>query len=259
MKNLTITILFFSVMLSSCSHYYYVPNVQNVPLFREKNEYRISGSYGFGDESSCAEVQAAYSISDKIGIMTDFMSARGGTVSDNNWGSGYYFDGAIGYYKPLARSVVFEIYGGAGGSNQHHQYVNLNYNNGTFSNSFGGTSDLSFMKIFVQPSLGLTYKAFDIAVSTRICRLSFINIDNSISGNTDIYNEVNNLSDKSHLFFEPCITVRGGWKYVKVQIQAAYSGYLNKPRLYFGEESHLSVGLYVAISGRYKKDNPKNQ
>lgn len=81
MKNLTTTCFFLSVLLSSCSHYYYVPNVQNVPLFREKNEYRISGSYGFGDESSCAEVQAAYSVSDKIGIMTDFMSAKGGTIN----------------------------------------------------------------------------------------------------------------------------------------------------------------------------------
>lgn len=76
---------------------------------------------------------------------------------------------------------------------------------------------------------------------------------------TPIYIITFALSDKSHLFFEPCITVRGGWKYVKVQLQASYSGYLNKPRLYIGEESHLSVGLYVAIAGRYKKDNPKNQ
>lgn len=190
MKNLTTTCFFLSVLLSSCSHYYYVPNVQNVPLFREKNEYRISGSYGFGDESSCAEVQAAYSVSDKIGIMTDFMSAKGGTVSDNNWGKGYYFDGAIGYYKPLGRSGVFEIYGGAGGGNQHHQYVVSNYSNGTVTNSSGGTSDLAFMKIFVQPSLGLTYKIFDIAVSTRISRLSFINIDNRIYGNPDLYNNL---------------------------------------------------------------------
>ena len=92
MKNLTITILFYSVLLCSCSHYYYVSNVQNVPLFREKNEYRISGIYAVGDETTCAEVQAAYSVTGKIGIMADFMTAKGGNVSDNNWGKGNYFD-----------------------------------------------------------------------------------------------------------------------------------------------------------------------
>ena len=259
MKNTAITTLFFSVMLSSCTHYYYVPNIQNVPLFREKNEYRISGSYGFGDESSCAEIQAAYSVTGKIGVMADFMTAKGGKVSDNNWGKGSYFGGAIGYYKPLGKYGVFEIYGGLAGSSQHHVYTILNYNGGTIYNSFGGTSDLSFLKVFVQPSIGLTSKTFDIAISTRISRVSFTNIDNSILGNPDLFASVNALSDKSHLFIEPCFTVRGGWKYLKIQLQAAYSGYLNSPGLHFGEELHLSVGLYVAIAGRYRKDNPKNQ
>ena len=216
MKNLTITILFYSVLLCSCSHYYYVSNVQNVPLFREKNEYRISGIYAVGDETTCAEVQAAYSVTGKIGIMADFMTAKGGKVSDNNWGKGNYFDGAIGYYKPLGKSGVFEIYGGLGGSTQHHEYTILNFNGGTIYNSYGGKSDLSFLKAFVQPSIGLTYKSFDIAVSTRISRISFTNIDNSISGNPDLYNRLNALLDKS-------------------------------------------IGIYIAIAGRYMKDIPKSK
>lgn len=246
-------------MLCSCSHYYYVPNVQNVPLFREKNEYRISGIYAGGNETTCAEVQAAYSVTGKIGIMADFMTAKGGNVSENNWGKGNYFEGAIGYYKPLGKSGVFEIYGGLGGSTQHHEYTILNYNGGAISNSYGGEADLSFLKAFVQPSIGLTSKTFDIAVSTRISRVSFTNIDNSIYENPDLYTRVNTLSDKSHLFFEPCATVRGGWKYVKVQLQASYSGYLNRPKLYFGEESHISIGIYIAIAGRYMKDIQKSK
>ncbi|MCX6255020.1 MAG: hypothetical protein NTV31_11165, partial [Bacteroidia bacterium] len=97
----------------------------------------------------------------------------------------------------------------------------------------------------------------DIALSTRICRLSFTNIYKNIYGNTDLVNELNTLSNKNHLFLEPAVTLRGGWKNVKVQFQAAYSGYLNNPELYFGEEYHISIGLYVAIAERYKKDVPK--
>ena len=65
-----------TLLFCCCSHYYYVPNVQNVPLFREKNQYRLSGSYGLGTETKCLEFQGAYSITDKLGIMTNFMSAK---------------------------------------------------------------------------------------------------------------------------------------------------------------------------------------
>jgi hypothetical protein len=257
MKKLTTTYLFLSVLLCSCSHYYYVPNVQNVPLFREKNEYRLSGTFGGGDESVCIEVQAAYSVTDNIGIMANFMSAKGGDVSDNkNWAKGNYLDGAIGYYKPINKYGVFEIYGGFGGSNQHHHYMNTNYNSGTISNSSGGTSDLSFTKIFVQPSFGLTFKGFDVALSNRICILSFNKINNQISGNSEEHNTLNSISNKSHLFLEPAITIRGGWKYVKLQFQAATASYFNNPDLHF-EDYHIGIGLYFAFAERYRKDVPK--
>jgi hypothetical protein len=184
--------------------------------------------------------------------MADFMSAKGGDISDNeNWGKGNYFDAAIGYFKPVGKYGVFEIYGGIGGSNQHHHYMKPFYTNGTFSSSFGGTSDLSFTKIFVQPSFGFTFNGFDIAASTRICTLSFNSVDNQISGNVNEYNSLNSISDGSHLFLEPAITIRGGWKYVKLQLQASTASYANNPDLHF-ESYHLSIGLYIAIAGRYK-------
>ena len=93
MKKLNTATFLLSVLLSSCTHYYYVPNVQNVPLFREKNEFRLSGACGFGDYSKCAEFQVAFSLTDHIAMMTDFMSAKGGKVSDNeDWAKGTYFE-----------------------------------------------------------------------------------------------------------------------------------------------------------------------
>jgi hypothetical protein len=253
MKKQVIKFLFLLVFLCSCSHYYYVPSVQNVPLFKEKNEFRLSGTHSGGEESVCTEIQAAYSITANIGIMTNYMSARGGNISDNeNWAKGNYLEGAIGYFKPLDQNGVFEIYGGIGECNQHHHYMTPFYENGTFSKSPGGTSDLSFTKFFVQPSYGLTFKGVDIAVSTRICVLSFNSVVNQISINTGEYNTLNNISDESHFFLEPAITFRGGWKYVKIQFQAATASYFNKPDLHF-ENYHFGIGLYIAIAKRYGK------
>lgn len=250
MKKLLATTFPLAVLLSSCSHYYYVSNVQNVPLFKEKNEYHISGAFGEGDESSCLEVQAAYSATDKIGIMTDFMSAKGGDFSNKNYGKGNYLEGAIGYYKPIKSEGVFEIYGGLGGGNEHHEYTSI------FENQYYGSSELSLLKLFIQPSFGFTFKAFDIALSTRFSRLSYFNVDNNIYANYNSYNELNTLSDKSHYFIEPAITLRGGWKNIKVQFQAVYAGYLNNPRLYFGEETHVSFGIYIVLAKRYRQDIP---
>jgi hypothetical protein len=249
MKKLMAGILSVSVFLGGCSHYYYVPNVQNVPLFREKDECRLSAMVAGGDETSCAEIQGAYSITKNIGVMANFMSAKGGTTSDKNYGKGNYFDGAIGYYKPINSHQVFEIYGGLGLSNQNHKYTN------EYSGMDNGTSDLSFTKIFLQPSYGITFNSFDIAFSTRICRLSFNTVGNYIIGNTYEYDELNNIAqNKNYLFLEPAITVRGGWKHVKLQVQASTSSYA-KSDLPF-EDYHLGIGMYITIADRYRKATP---
>jgi hypothetical protein len=242
-KNLLIICLVITIIGSGCTHYYYVPSVQNVPLFREKNEYQISGIYAEGDESKCIEVQGAYAVSDKIGLKADFLSAKGGDEPSKDFGNGYYFDGAIGYYNSLSKYAVFEIYGGVGGSKQHHQYSQTT-----------GTSDLKYIKSFIQPSFGLTFDFLDIAVSTQLSRLSYTDIQNNINGNAELSNSLYNLMDKGHFFLEPAFTLRGGWKAVKLQFQISYSKYLNQPELFFGEEYHVSIGLRIAMPGGNKKN-----
>ena len=256
MKKLT-TIFFLANICCSCSHYYYVPNVQNVPLFREKNEYRLSGTYGLGTETSCLEVQGAYSVTGNFGVMTNFMSAKGIDNSEESWAKGNYLDAAIGYYKPLHKSGVFEIYGGVGGSKQHHQYRGEIGNPAYNLNA--GTSDLSFLKIFIQPSVGMTFNGFDFAFSTRFNRLSFNKTVNQIDelSNDYEFDKLNTIAQtKTFLFFEPALTIRGGWKYLKVQLQGATANYINNEHYHF-DEYHISIGLNVAIAKRYLKDVSK--
>jgi hypothetical protein len=222
-----------------------VPNVQNVPLFREKNEYRISAFYGAGEESSCGEIQAAYSPTGSIGLMANFISAGGGSSSGFNSAKGYCLEGAAGYFKPFGNAAVFEIYGGLGGGSQNHKYYS------SLSNQSYGTADLSFVKVFIQPSLGMTFNAFDVAFSTRMCSMSFPNIN---------YNSVNSfesfmlhkIDEKGHVFIEPAITLRGGWKSVKFQVQCLISADMTNPEMFIGEEYHISGGVYFTIANRHK-------
>jgi hypothetical protein len=235
-------------ILIGCAHYYYVPNVQNVPLFKQKNEYRLSVISGFGESSFSKEIEAAYSITNHFGVMANFISAKDLENDEYSWGKGNYIEGAAGYFKPFGKSKVFEIYGGFGGSKQNHQYrpelIDTIYN--------AGTSELSFTRLFLQPSIGLTFSIFDIAFSTRMCWLSFNNANNQIDRklNEQEFDKFNSLvNDKNFIFFEPALTIRGGWKYVKVQLQGEIDSYFNNGKNYF-DDFHVSIGLFAAISAR---------
>jgi hypothetical protein len=258
MKKLTNT-LFIAVLLSSCTHYYYLQNIQNVPLFKGKNEYRLSASLGTGRASTSTELQAAYSITNNIGVMTNYMSARGGSKSGRNWGKGNYLEGAIGYYKPIGTSGVFELYSGFGGSKQYHEYTTTVWDGiWLVSRTYYGTSSLSFNKIFIQPSYGVFFDNFDFAFSTRIGELFYHKIDNQITCGSIDYIVLNNIAkNKNYLFIEPAITARGGWESFKFQIQLAYTSYLNKSDMNF-EPSHFSIGLYLPLSKKTSKNDSKN-
>ena len=126
-------------------------------------------------------------------------------------------------------------------------------------NPDAGTSDLSFIKIFIQPSVGMTFNGFDFAFSTRFNRLTFNKTDNHIDKllNEHEFEKLNTTAQtKNFLFFEPALTIRGGWKYLKVQLQGATASYLNNDHYHF-DQYHISIGLNVAIAKRYLKDVSK--
>ena len=85
MKKSISVIVLFVIILTGCTHYYYAPNVQNVPLFTGKNEFRLSGQFGYtvwdlielGDQqTTCIDLQSAYSLTNNIGLMINYMTAH---------------------------------------------------------------------------------------------------------------------------------------------------------------------------------------
>lgn len=252
MKKLKTALIVISFLVSGCSHYYYVGNVQNVPLFREKNEMRFSGAYSFGDESRNIEVESAWAFSDKAAIMADFMSSWGGNKDFRNYGYGNSFNAGIGWFKPLNKYTVFEFYGGLGGASMHHEYTGTYWDNSTgFYNQYDGYSDMKYFKLFFQPSIGFSFNPVDIAFSLRLSRLGYIMVEDH-TRTSYLHGTLKELSDNAHYFAEPSITLRGGWKYIKAQLQLSYEGYLNNLDDSIGEELHFSTGLYFTIAKRLK-------
>jgi len=238
-------IFFLALFISGCDRLYYMPNAHNVPLFKEKNEFRASGAFSAGsdDPDLFYELQTAYSFKKNWACMANFLStdnkANTGDVSKNV----RYIDGALGYFKPINRFGVFEIYGGLGACNQHHQYSN-NYN-------IDGTANLNYIKLFIQPSFGLTTRYADLAISWRLSDLYFSKVDYQLASNDpEIYYLDTIAKNRNSYLFEPALTMRVGWKYVKLQLQLLRSFNLNHPNLRF-EKSSVSLGLYITIAKRY--------
>jgi hypothetical protein len=203
MSKRLVTVFFLAggpLWLVNCSHYYYAPNVQQVPMFTQKNELQISGFSGAGNEITTNDVQVAYSITDHIAIMGSGMWANGQNSSKTSFGNGRYTEGALGYFSPFEKYGVFEFYAGAGTSKQHHQYDSAQ------------TMDLSFSKFFVQPSIGIKKNAFECAVSMRASYINFTQVQgNYVSPDIPL--------KQGYVFFEPAITLRTGVKFIKFQAQ----------------------------------------
>ena len=173
--------------------------------------------------------------------MANSMFAKGGDKSSLDWGRGNLIDGAIGFYNSIGNHGVFEIFSGFGGSKQHHQYSS-------------GTADLYFSKLFVQPSIGLTYKSFDIAVTAGISNINFYKINSTLDRNQEESYSLYTISQNHNSYlFESSITLRAGSKYVKGQLQISSAKNLshsNLPFLY----NNTSFGLTFLLSNElYKK------
>lgn len=265
MKTKMILIITLTAFLtSSCSHTYYAPAVQHVPLFHEKNDKDIALFVGGADLIPFVGVQGAYALTDYLGIMGGYTNIsvesyieEGGQKQFQGSGVGHHFDLALGYYRPLLdNNFVFEVYAGVEHLSQQHRYSN-NVSFGGTDYVYAGKSKISSYKYYVQPAMGFTHKYFDVAISSRLGWLNFYNVD-VIDGNRmsdDDFLKLNFLAnDYNNAFMlEPAITIRGGWKYVKIQAQYSYSfNLLNTNEKYLFGRNNFNIGLFFTLHQRYK-------
>jgi hypothetical protein len=187
-------LLTFLFCIVGCESYYYMPTMQNVPLFKEKKE--IYASFGL-DEHSMACFQGAYSISNHIGTQLTYMS--------RNKYDDYLVEAGIGYYLRYAQYFAFETYAGYG-----HGIVDNN----------SSILTLGLNRLYLQPSIGFTSKFFDFAFTPRFTKVDYkLKFNGTISSQYAYQYDIYNMDKHSFYFYEPGITIRIGYKYVKLQYQ----------------------------------------
>lgn len=224
------------LVFAGCASGLYAPNMQNVPLFQEKNEIRINAAYGITDADNAVELQLAYAPTANIGIQANAL-LHGYSFYLPKFNNFDVFFGEIGagYYRPFGNNKhwVFETYGllGLGQAFPAFSYYKEGYK--------------QYGKFSLQPAIGFTAKGFDAALSARASYLLNDVAWKRIDENSDEYGKYY----KSNSFLiEPAITLRGGWKYVKLQTQLGASIGGEK-----GMDSHANIGICVLLNKKGAK------
>ncbi len=228
------------IFLVSCVTTLYVPNAVNTPLLKEKNEIKASvGTHNF---------QAAYAVSDRFGVMANAYWDRFKSETTINGqtshtlNKGNLFELGLGYYKPISKVIIFETYLGGGLGK-----IDFNQSDGSKRYNVNGT------KFFIQPSLGYVDRFAELAFTPRFSAIKYSGLETFGYTPEELKNEYlikNDVEGKTWLFVEPALTLRAGFKYVKLQGQIGFSSKLTKGDLKY-QSKFSSIGILVDIAKWY--------
>jgi hypothetical protein len=237
-----------AIILSACTHYYYAPNTSNIPLFKEKNTMKINGGYSIGDNYNGADLQLAYSVSSKIGVMfNSFFAGKTEDVENNGsshteTGKGSLFEIGVGYYKPFGteKNWTFETYAGAGAGTEKHSYARHE------------KARLNLVRYFIQPSIGYNSSngRLEVALGSRFCDLKLKVKQHNVTsagGNDTEKRDLDNISlSPSSVLWEPTIRLGLGWEDFKFYFQFTSSQNLNNLTLP-QDDSNYNFGIQFPI------------
>lgn len=239
--------LIFGIMIiiglfaSSCNTTLYVPNTVNAPLLKEKGEVKASiGGNNF---------QAAYGLTNNVGIIGNvFWDKYEEEITENNTtfntiNKGNLYELGIGYFTGISENVVFETYAGGG-------IGRIDFDNERNGKNF----EVNATKFFIQPAVGYVGKFFDVAFTPRLSAVKYSDLRTSgytpEELNTEYLNK-SDVEDKTWVFAEPALTVRVGYKFVKLQFQTGFVSKLTKGDLKY-ESKFTNLGVSFNLAKWYR-------
>ena len=202
-----------------------------------------SGDLNFTD------MQASYSPINHLGIIGNFSTytykvtgedLASGNVSAHahlaELGAGYYY-ATKGNAKNV--KIVFDAYGGAGGGTLLSD-VNMN-----------------FFRSFIQPGAGIRTPYFEFSINCRIADIKYYNLNTNghdsayLAQQNLLYGHNKSITNTNYLFAEPAITMRGGYKFIKIQSQYVISNAISHvPWNYNG--GLINIGLSFELEDLLK-------
>ncbi len=232
-SRFTILMVVIALTNMGCNPNYYIPNTQNVPIIKAKGQTNLS----FAGNDNQIEFQGAYGVTGNLAIQGNAAMIAPQAEDNGNGGSGRLIDIGVGYFKNLNSYFLLETYGllGAGKMENHFPNTTTTYPNTT------GRIRANLYRIGVQPCISFHHPYFSVSASTKLMSLNYFDIDGSLI--FDNIDQADYLAEnKSNVIIEPAITLRGGLKMVKLQIQLLGSFNLSNQE-FLQDEGLLSIGL----------------
>lgn len=189
-------------------------------MIQEKDDWNINSAYNFKQ----IELQGAYGVGNATAIQLNTFLVFPGNPFLNDGVSGGFVELGGGYYKNLSDYFLFDTYLLAG--------IGHIENLIPFANSIrpitGGVISSNYARYGLQPSINYITDYFSISASSRFVNLSHYNIRGQLyrDGVDQVY-YLNRHS--SNFLIEPAITVKFGWKIVKLQVQYLRSFNVSNP------------------------------
>jgi hypothetical protein len=210
-------------LFTSCAPAY-VPNTLNTPLMSNKGEIQAGLNIGL----SGFDPQAAYAITDHLGVLLNGSFRNSTSDSSDSYHKHVFLEGGVGYFTKIGGIGRFETYGGYG-YNQLQAYFD--------SDIWTDFADVTSNRIFIQPAIGISTSIFDGSFATR-----FVLVD---MHQTDV--------QKTGFFFEPALTLKLGYKYVKGVLQLGLSYPFNSEGYDFNYQPILfSMGIQATLKRNYE-------
>jgi hypothetical protein len=223
-KTLLVALCGIYFLVTGCETLY-KPIAVHSPMLTNKGEGHATGTLGlFG--TGLANVQAAYAVSDHIGIMTDGMFHYRTSNYSNDYESGKevlhvnYGSAGLGYFEKFGgnQKQVVQIYSGAGYGNSK----------ASIETSLSPTPEVSadFFNVYMQPGVVFTGKYLDMGIDIRMNYVKLYNVNGYLYNEFDWWNtdyEYTSNYTQEFVLFEPNFTLSTGSKHLKGILQTGFT------------------------------------
>ena len=196
----------------------YKPNAIHSPLIKEKGDLNASASIG---ASGCGlyNLQAAYAISNNIGIMIDGMHHRRRLSSADSSVEKlemFFGEAGAGYFTRFGnnKNGLFQCYSGAGYGVSKDRVTSLHRD--------PNEMNAKYFNVFIQPGVAFTGKNFEMAFDLRANYVNLFNIRSPLYDKFEWWNTDFRFHSDTSLYFinlEPTLTMKAGGQKLKGIVQ----------------------------------------
>ncbi len=234
--------------LNACTASYYATSCNPAPLLREANEVTASAGRSTYNYSRSNDLSVAYSPIDKLGLLANisWIQSSRGVIDREQYGmNAAFYEGAIGYYHSWDDNLSYDVYLGFGQTQNAQSYA---FDFGYLQSNH--LIQFDYSRVFLQPALAYTSEYIDVQVALRASQVTYGQVVLDSISRDNIF-ELPPESGARFILAEPGITLRGGYRYLKVLLHVGYSFNLS-PEPLFRDFSNLSVGVAYNFKPSFK-------